>query len=112
MTVSSATLFVLIISRHGHDSHHHITQYGYVFCMGLCIHSPAYFPSLLRCPRRRILGLYRSQWSKLTAATLNKFPQGAWFPFMVAAIMTSFMAFWRWGMSKKRQYEWDKRVRL
>jgi K+ potassium transporter len=31
---------------------------------------------------------------------------------MVAAVMTSFMAFWRWGMSKKRQYEWDKRVRL
>ena len=26
--------------------------------------------------------------------------------------MTSFMAFWRWGMAKKRQYEWDKRVRL
>jgi K+ transporter len=50
--------------------------------------------------------------SKLTIATLNKFPQGAWFPFMVAAIMTSFMAFWRWGMAKKRQYEWDNRVRL
>jgi hypothetical protein len=26
--------------------------------------------------------------------------------------MTCFMAFWRWGMSKKRSYEWDHRVRL
>jgi len=26
--------------------------------------------------------------------------------------MTCFMAFWRWGMSKKRSYEWDRRVRL
>src|SRR5271169_6904736 len=46
------------------------------------------------------------------AATLNKFPQGAWFPFMVAVIMTSFMSFWRWGMVKKRAYELDRRVRL
>jgi len=26
--------------------------------------------------------------------------------------MTSFMSFWRWGMAKKRNYEWDNRVRL
>jgi K+ potassium transporter len=31
---------------------------------------------------------------------------------MVAIIMTCFMAFWRWGMSKKRAYEWENRVRL
>lgn len=60
MTGSSATRFELIISRHGHDSHNPITHDGYVFCMGLRIYSPACFPSLLRCPRRRILGLYRS----------------------------------------------------
>lgn len=45
-------------------------------------------------------------------ATLSKFPQGAWFPFMVAVIMTTFMAFWRWGMTKRHAYEIDKRVRL
>jgi KUP system potassium uptake protein len=45
-------------------------------------------------------------------ATLQKFPQGAWFPFTVGIVMTCFMAFWRWGMSKKRTYEWDRRVRL
>ena len=48
----------------------------------------------------------------LMTATLNKFPQGAWFPFMVAVIMTSFMSFWKWGMAKKRAYEVDRRVRL
>ena len=37
---------------------------------------------------------------------------GAWFPFMVAVIMTCFMAFWKWGMHKKRNFEWEKRVRL
>jgi K+ potassium transporter C-terminal domain len=26
--------------------------------------------------------------------------------------MASFMMFWRWGMAKKRSYEWDHRVRL
>jgi len=26
--------------------------------------------------------------------------------------MTSFMIFWRWGMAKKRSYEWERRVRL
>jgi K+ potassium transporter len=31
---------------------------------------------------------------------------------MVGVIMTAFMAFWRWGASKKRSYEWDRRVRL
>lgn len=45
-------------------------------------------------------------------ATLKKFILGAWFPFMVSIVMSIFMAFWRWGMSKKRNYEWDRRVRL
>ena len=31
---------------------------------------------------------------------------------MVAIIMTSFMAFWKWGMNKKRNFEWEKRVRM
>lgn len=31
---------------------------------------------------------------------------------MVGVIMTSFMIFWRWGMTKKRSYEWERRVRL
>jgi K+ potassium transporter len=31
---------------------------------------------------------------------------------MVAIIMTCFMAFWRWGMSKKHAYEWENRARL
>src|SRR5436309_14212533 len=31
---------------------------------------------------------------------------------MVAVVMTSFMAFWKWGMSKKRAYERDRRVHL
>jgi len=26
--------------------------------------------------------------------------------------MTTFMFFWRWGMTKKRSYEWERRVRL
>jgi len=60
MTGSSTARFELIISRHSHDSHHLVTHDGYVFCMGLRIHSPACFPSLLRCFRRRILGLYCS----------------------------------------------------
>ena len=48
----------------------------------------------------------------MMTATLSKFPQGAWFPFVVAVIMTTFMSFWRWGVSKRRAYEMDKRVRL
>ena len=48
----------------------------------------------------------------LITATLGKFRQGAWFPWTVGVVMTCFMAFWRWGMSKKRNYEWDRRVRL
>jgi KUP system potassium uptake protein len=31
---------------------------------------------------------------------------------MVAVIMTCFMTFWKWGMTKKRSYELDRRVRL
>ena len=50
--------------------------------------------------------------SSLMIATLEKFPQGAWFPWTVGVVMTCFMAFWRWGISKKRNYEWDRRVRL
>src|SRR5271170_1583328 len=49
---------------------------------------------------------------QLISATLKKFTTGAWFPFMVAIIMTCFMSFWRWGMAKKRAYEWANRVRL
>jgi len=30
----------------------------------------------------------------------------------VGIIMTCFMAFWRWGMSKRRTHEWERRVRL
>lgn len=48
----------------------------------------------------------------LMTATLDKFTQGAWFPFMVAVVMTFFMSFWRWGMTKKRAYELDRRIRL
>jgi KUP system potassium uptake protein len=50
--------------------------------------------------------------ARLTVASVNKFTQGAWFPFTVGVVMTSFMAFWRWGMTKKRSYELDRRVRL
>src|ERR1700738_3015968 len=49
---------------------------------------------------------------QLTIATLTKFPLGAWFPFMVGILMTMFMSFWRWGMTKKRHFEWDRRVRM
>jgi K+ transporter len=50
--------------------------------------------------------------SNLISATLKKFTTGAWFPFTVAVIMTTFMSFWRWGMVKKRDFEWENRVRL
>ena len=55
---------------------------------------------------------FREGSQMLMIATLNKFVEGAWFPFMVAVVMTTFMSFWRWGMAKKRAYEFDRRVRL
>src|ERR1700721_1247829 len=45
-------------------------------------------------------------------ATLKKFPQGAWFPFLVGIVMTCFMTFWRWGVTKRRTYETERRALL
>jgi len=84
-----------------------------VYCMGIYLYHPSCLLTLLWIIGWRILGRYVvPEGHMLMTATLNKFPQGAWFPFMVAVIMTSFMSFWRWGMAKKRAYELDRRVRL
>ena len=80
--------------------------------MGIHLYHPACLLAILWPLGRCILGMYFPDSASLITATLGKFRQGAWFPFTVGVVMTCFMAFWRWGMSKKRNYEWDRRVRL
>lgn len=99
-------------SCHRYDRDHNITCGRNVLCMGIHLYHSARLFTLLWCFGRCVLGMYFHNSTFLIKATLGKFPQGAWFPWTVGVVMTCFMAFWRWGMSKKRKYEWDRRVRL
>ena len=80
--------------------------------MGVHLYHPTCLLIIFWSFGRCILGVYFPDSTSLIIATLGKFRQGAWFPWTVGVVMTCFMAFWRWGMSKKRNYEWDRRVRL
>ena len=114
MTGSLLDFSELKHSRKRHDRHHNLTDDGVVHRMGIYIYNPPCIPNVLWTYRWCILCryLFSTRDTQLMTATLNKFTQGAWFPFIVAVVMTSFMAFWRWGMTKKRAYELDRRVRL
>ncbi|KAK9359121.1 potassium transporter [Lipomyces starkeyi] len=45
-------------------------------------------------------------------AGVRKIPHGAWFPLVVAVVMTCFITFWRWARSLKVDNEYDSRVRV
>ncbi|EGW30828.1 uncharacterized protein SPAPADRAFT_72742 [Spathaspora passalidarum NRRL Y-27907] len=48
----------------------------------------------------------------LIIANMKKVPHGAWFPIMVAGLLTSFLIVWRWCRSRKVEQEYSSKIRI
>ncbi|ODV78607.1 high affinity potassium transporter [Suhomyces tanzawaensis NRRL Y-17324] len=48
----------------------------------------------------------------MVVSNLKKVVHGAWFPIMMAGLVFIFLSIWRWGQSRKVDYEFKQRVRI